>query len=79
MNNFKINKTFLGDKCKPYIIAEMSGNHNQSINKAIKIINAAAKCGANAIKIQTYTPNTITLKSAKKDFVIKSKNSLWSG
>jgi pseudaminic acid synthase len=62
------------------IIAEMSGNHNHSLSRAIKIIQQAKKSGADAIKLQTYTPDTITLNSYKKDFLMDhlEKNSLWS-
>ena len=80
----KIGKALIGDNKKSFIIAEMSGNHNYSINQAMKIILAAKNCGANAIKLQTYTADTITIKSNKKDFQIskkspwKNKKNLWS-
>ena len=61
----------------PYIIAEMSANHNGDIETAFKIIEEAKKAGADAIKIQTYRPNTITLKSNKPDFLIE--DGLWAG
>ena len=60
----------------PFIIAEMSGNHNQSLERALKIVDAAADAGASAIKIQTYTANTLTIKGV---FEIKEKSSLWYG
>ncbi len=63
----------------PFIIAELSGNHNQSLNNAIKMVRVAAKCGVNAIKLQTYTPDTITINSSRKEFKITSKDSIWSG
>ena len=72
----KIGKHIIGDNKPCFIIAEMSGNHNMDIKRAIKIVHAAKKSGANAIKIQTYTPDTITLKSNKKDFLLP-KNSPW--
>ena len=53
---------------KPFFIAEMSGNHNGSLKNAKKLINQAKKYGANAIKLQTYTPDTMTLNSKKKRF-----------
>lgn len=62
----------------PFIIAEMSGNHNQSIDRAKTIILAAKEAGASAVKIQTYTPDTITLNHDSDDFVIHDPNSLWS-
>jgi len=82
--NIKIGKKIIGENKKSFIIAEMSGNHNASINKAMKIILAAKKCGADAIKLQTYTANTITIKSNKKDFLIpasspwRKKKNLWN-
>jgi len=65
------------NKKTPIIIAEMSGNHNGSLQKALKIVKEAARAGADAIKLQTYTPDTITLKSKNKDFIIRDKKSLW--
>ena len=62
---------------KPFIIAEMSGNHNQSLNRALKIVEEAAKTGVDAIKIQTYRADTITLNVKNGDFLIKDKNSLY--
>ncbi|MCK5311756.1 MAG: pseudaminic acid synthase [Desulfobacteraceae bacterium] len=63
----------------PFIIAEMSGNHNQSLDRAIKIVEAAANAGAHAIKLQTYTPDTMTLDLDKDEFYISDKFSLWKG
>jgi pseudaminic acid synthase len=63
----------------PYIIAEMSGNHNQSLEKALKIVEVAAQSGANAIKLQTYTADTITLNHNSEHFVINDAKSLWNG
>lgn len=64
---------------KPFVIAEMSGNHNQSLEKALKIVEAAAKCGVDALKIQTYTADTMTLDISENEFFIEDKNSLWKG
>lgn len=61
----------------PFIIAEMSGNHNQSIGKAIQIIEVAASCGAHAVKLQTYTADTITINHTGGLFDIKDETSLW--
>jgi len=66
-------------KSKPYIIAEMSGNHNKSIETAKKIIEQAANCGVDAVKLQTYTPDTLTLDVSYGDFKINNTDSLWNG
>src|SRR6476620_9016386 len=66
----------VGTDHKPFIIAEMSGNHNQSLERAIAIVDAAADAGAHAIKLQTYTADTMTLKGA---YQINDQNSLWNG
>lgn len=63
----------------PFIIAEMSANHNQSLERALKIVEAAAHAGAHAIKLQTYTPDTMTLDINKGEFVITDEKSLWKG
>lgn len=64
---------------KPFIIAEMSGNHNHSLERALQIVGAAAKSGVDALKIQTYTQDTMTLNCDKQDFIIEDKDSLWYG
>jgi pseudaminic acid synthase len=69
----------IGVNYPPFIIAEMSGNHNQSLNHALEIVESAANSGVHAIKLQTYTPDTITLDISSSDFIISDKNSLWSG
>ena len=66
----------VGFQYKPFIIAEMSGNHNQSLDRAIAIVDAAADAGAHAIKLQTYTADTMTIKGA---YQIDDQNSLWNG
>jgi N-acetylneuraminate synthase len=63
----------------PFIIAEMSGNHNQSLERALVIVEAAAKTGAHALKIQTYTPDTMTLDLDEREFHISDPKSLWAG
>ncbi len=69
----------ISNQSQPFIIAEMSGNHNQSIEKAFRIIESAHKAGAHAIKLQTYTADSITLNLKEKEFVINDSNSLWNG
>jgi pseudaminic acid synthase len=64
---------------KPFIIAEMSGNHNQSLERALQLVEEAAKTGVDALKIQTYTPDTITIDSDREEFLIKDNDSLWKG
>jgi N-acetylneuraminate synthase len=64
---------------RPFIIAEMSGNHNQSLEKALDIVEAAAHAGAHALKIQTYTPDTMTLDLDEREFHIDDPSSLWAG
>jgi pseudaminic acid synthase len=76
MNEIKIGNYIIGNLQKPFIIAEMSGNHNQSLERALSIVDAAAEAGSHAIKLQTYTADTITMKGA---YTIKDQNSLWNG
>ncbi len=73
----KIANYSIGQNHKPFIIAEMSGNHNQSLERALKIIKTAAECGADAIKLQTYTADTITINQRGGLFDIKDDTSLW--
>ena len=61
----------IGPHCSPFVIAEMSGNHNQSLDRALEIVDAAAASGAHALKIQTYTADTMTLSLAEGDFLIR--------
>lgn len=63
----------------PFIIAEMSGNHNQSLERALAIVDAAAAAGVDAVKIQTYTADTMTLDIDTGEFFIADQNSLWKG
>lgn len=75
----KIGKFTIGHDHPPFIIAEMSGNHNQSLERALAIIDAAALTGAHAVKIQTYTPDTMTLNISENEFFISDPKSLWKG
>ncbi|WP_209124820.1 pseudaminic acid synthase [Alkalihalobacillus sp. BA299] len=77
MNHFVVDGQKVGQNYKPFIIAEMSGNHCQSLKRALAIVEAAAKAGANALKIQTYTTDTMTLNIENPEFKIKDSNSLW--
>ncbi len=75
----RIRDRTIGVNQPPFIIAEMSGNHNQSLGRALEIVEAAAKSGAHALKIQTYTPDTMTLNLDEREFHIADKESLWEG
>lgn len=74
----KIDGRYIGVTEKPFIIAEMSGNHNHSLERAIELVELAAKSGADAIKIQTYTPETMTLNISEGEFVVKGEKNLWA-
>jgi pseudaminic acid synthase len=76
MNDIKIDNITIGVNHKPFVIAEMSGNHNQSLERALQLVDAAAQAGAHALKLQTYTADTITMKGA---YTINDQNSLWNG
>lgn len=67
------------DLNRPFIIAEMSGNHNQSLERALAIVDAAADAGVDAVKIQTYTADTMTIDIDTGAFFISDKDSLWKG
>ena len=69
----------IGANHPPLVIAEMSGNHNQSLERAFELVDAAASAGAHAIKLQTYTADTITLDVRGGDFEIRDQSSLWAG
>jgi pseudaminic acid synthase len=69
----------ISTKEKPFIIAEMSGNHNGSIDKAIALVDCAAKAGVDAIKLQTYTADTLTLNIKSDEFMVLDPNSIWYG
>jgi sialic acid synthase SpsE len=75
----QIKNRTINQSSQPFVIAEMSGNHNQSLERALEIVEAAAKTGAHALKIQTYTPETMTLDLDEREFHISDPKSLWAG
>lgn len=77
MNTLCINGRKVGQHEPPFIIAELSANHNGKLEQAMALVEAAKRAGADAVKLQTYTPDTITLNSASEDFVIRG--GLWDG
>lgn len=79
MSSLEIGSRKIGQAHAPFIIAEMSGNHNQSLTRALEIVDAAAQSGAHALKLQTYTAETMTLDIAGGDFLIEDPHSLWYG
>lgn len=79
MHDVIISNHRIGAGHRSFIIAEMSGNHNQSLDRALAIVEAAAKAGVHALKIQTYTADTMTLDLSEREFFISDPNSLWKG
>lgn len=79
MKTIDIKGRMIGEKHPPFIVAEISGNHNQSLERALQIVEAAARAGAHAIKLQTYTADTMTLDLNQGDFFIEDKASPWQG
>ena len=77
--SFSILGRQIGNKHPPFIIAEMSGNHNHSLERAIEIVETAVKAGVHALKIQTYTPDTMTLDLDEREFHISDTNIPWAG
>jgi sialic acid synthase SpsE len=77
MKPFAINGRVIGSEHPPLVIAELSGNHNKSLDRALRLIDAAADCGAEAVKLQTYTPDTITIAHDGPGFLIEG--GLWAG
>jgi N-acetylneuraminate synthase len=75
----KIGDQFLGRGYPPFIVAEMSGNHNHSLERALSIVGAAARAGVNAVKLQTYTADTLTIDANGEGFLINDPESLWRG
>lgn len=79
MKEIRIAGRKIGPSEKPFVIAEMSGNHNQSLERALAIVESAAKAGADAIKLQTYTADTMTIQADGREFYIEDPDSLWAG
>lgn len=75
----RIGERAIGPSERPFVIAEMSGNHNGSLDRALAIVDAAAQAGASAIKLQTYTADTMTLDMAEGEFFLSDPSSLWRG
>jgi pseudaminic acid synthase len=74
-----LNNRPIGSRYPPFVIAEMSGNHNQSLQRALEMVDASVKAGVHALKLQTYTADTITIDHNKGAFFIDDDNSLWKG
>lgn len=74
---FSIGGRLIGSEVDPFIIAEMSGNHNHSLDRAFALVEAAARAGAHALKVQTYTPDTMTLDISEGAFLISDPSSPW--
>jgi pseudaminic acid synthase len=79
MRDIYIQNKKIGTGHPPFVVAEMSGNHNQSLERALEIVEAAAKAGVHALKLQTYTADTMTLDINEGEFYINNPNSLWHG
>ncbi|HET6620735.1 MAG TPA: pseudaminic acid synthase [Dongiaceae bacterium] len=77
--DLKIGSHVLGAGRPPFVIAEMSGNHNGSLDRALEIVEMAAKAGAHALKLQTYTADTMTIDLSEREFFISDPGSLWNG
>ena len=77
--DIRLGNKIIGSNFSPLIIAELSGNHDQSLDKALEMVDVAAKAGADAIKLQTYTADTMTLDVHDGDFFIDEPNNLWHG
>ncbi|WP_421956081.1 pseudaminic acid synthase [Polaromonas sp.] len=78
-HGIRIADRYVGQSHEPFIIAEMSGNHNRSLERALSIVEAAARTGAHALKLQTYTADTMTIDVEAEGFRIEDPKSLWQG
>jgi N-acetylneuraminate synthase len=79
MHDIQIGDRLVGADHEPFVIAELSGNHSQQLDIALAMVDAAAQAGAHAIKLQTYTADSMTLDVESDDFVIQEQDSLWNG
>src|SRR5581483_8406626 len=79
MKGIRIGSVPVGAEHPPFVIAELSGNHDGSLDRAIRLVEAAADAGAHAVKLQTYTADTITIDANSADFLISGKDSPWAG
>jgi N-acetylneuraminate synthase len=79
MKEIQIGASYIGPSHPPFIVAELSGNHRHSLERVFKLIDLAKEAGADAVKLQTYTPDTITLDIKGGEFLIDDKDSLWKG
>ena len=79
MKTLHIGSLAIGPDHPPFVIAEMSGNHGHDLDKALRLVDAAADAGAHALKLQTYTADTMTLDLREGDFFIDDPKSLWRG
>lgn len=79
MHSIQLKQFVLGKNQRPFVIAEMSGNHNQSLERALRLVDAAAAAGVQALKLQTYTADTMTLDIDAAEFYIDDPHSLWQG
>ncbi len=77
MKTINLNGRTIGEGCPPYVVAEISANHNGSLERALKLLETAVECGADAVKLQTYRPDTITINSNAEEFQIHK--GLWAG
>jgi len=78
MKSITIGNRQIGEMYEPFIIAEMSGNHNQDLNRALSLVDAAADAGAHALKLQTYTADTMTLDCDNSEFIVNG-SAVWDG
>ena len=79
LKDIRIGDRLIGETQPPFIIAEMSGNHNQSLDRALELVERAAESGAHALKLQTYTADTITMQCDNDSFRVTDPDSLWHG